>query len=433
MKKRLPAALIVWAAIFLCMTSSHARDYTLGDLYKQALINSEKIKYAEENLFIAKTGKEKAWALLLPRITAYGSYNRFTEQKLSPAGIVIQPKESSSWGVRIDETFSMSARELSALKIAGQSITKSEFDLDTTKVDFFLAVTSAYFDTLKARKGLEIASANVERITQYRDAVEKRVKVGELTRTTLLRAEGELSSARAEFVKATNALHLTRAALVRITGIEDNFRLKETKLPEIDELQLEGMRAMAFDARADVKSVDMQVKIAEEQVKFARGAFWPNIGLFAIYNGADQNSPGPTLNRESILAGVSLSFPFFEGGLRMAELKEAKAKERQARLAMDDFRKSVDIEMKSAYLELKTQKSILKFLEDQLIFAQDNNFAVLRQFENGLATSLDVMDANSLLLSAERNVTEAMYNFQFASLKVKKSMGTLLQLAEMKK
>ena len=68
----------------------------------------------------------------------------------------------------------------------------------------------------------------------------------------------------------------------------------------------------------------------------------------------------------------------------------------------------------------KRRRELLKFLEDQLAFARDNYKAVLRQFENGLAVSLDVMDANSLLLSSEKNVAEALYNYQLAYLKSKK-------------
>jgi outer membrane protein len=151
------------------------------------------------------------------------------------------------------------------------------------------------------------------------------------------------------------------------------------------------------------------------------------VGLFAVYNGSDQNPPTATLNRESVLAGASLNFPFFEGGLRVAELREALAKERQARLAYDDLKKTADIELRGACLDLETQRGALKYLEDQLVFAQDNFNAVLRQYDNGLATSLDVMDANSLLLNSEKNVAEALYAYQLAHLKVRKSSGTLLQ------
>jgi outer membrane protein len=286
---------------------------------------------------------------------------------------------------------------------------------------------------LKATKSLEIASDNVSRLSQYRDSVEKKLKVGELTKTSLLRAESELSGARSDYLKATQALEVYRLVLIRMTGIEENFSLKETSAPVEDNKPLENMRNIAFDSRPDLKSYDMQTKIAQEQVKYARGAFWPYLNLFAIYQGVDQNPAGPTINRESILAGAALNFPFFEGGLRIAELNEAKAKQRQAQLIYDNFKKNVDIEVQSAYLDLQTEKGTIKFLEDQLAFARDNYKAVLRQFENGLAVSLDVMDANSLLLSSEKNLVEALYNYQFAYLRVKRSSGTLLQFVNIEK
>jgi outer membrane protein len=432
MRRIVLGTIVLSLLIFGFIATSNAGEYTLNELYQQALINSEKIKFAQENLYIARVGKDKAWSLLIPKLTAFGTYYHFSEQKVTIAGILIQPNESGTWGVRMDESFSLSARELNALRIAGQNITKSEYDLDATKSDFVLAVASAYYDTLKAKKTLEIAASNMERLTQYRDSVEKRVKVGELTRTALLRAEGELSGARSDYLKATNVLKLARAALIRITGIDDEFRLIETSIPAEEELPLNKLRNTTFEKRSDLKSFDVQIDMADEQIKYAKGAFWPYLNLFAIYNAADQYpasaAPGTqTLNRESILAGVGLTFPFFEGGLRVGELNEAKSRRRQAKLAYDDFKKNVDFELQSAYLDLQTQRGTLKFLEDQLAFAEDNFNAVIRQFDNGLALSLDVMDANSLLLSSERNVAEAVYSYQLAYLRLKRTSGTLVQ------
>jgi outer membrane protein len=440
MKKVWFCLIILFAVALMSTSIGLAQEYALSDLYQQALKNSEKIKYTEENLFIAQMGKNKAWAVLIPKVTAFGTYNRFTEDKYVvsetslPAplptisnNVLIQPEQSGTWGVRADQSFSLSARELNALKIAGQSITKSGYDLDAAKSDFILAVASSYYDVLRAKKALEIAADNVERLTQYRNSAEKRVKVGELTKTALLRADGELSGARADYLRATNFVILTRVALIRITGIEETFRLKDEKMPSSDFDEFENLRETAINSRADLKSYEMQKKIAEQYVKYARGAFWPNLGLYAIYNGADQNPATATLNRESVLAGVSLNFPFFEGGLRVAELREAQAKERQSRLAYEDLKKNIDMELRGAYLDLETQKGMLKFLEDQLVFAQDNYHAVLRQYENDLATSLDVMDANTLLLSSEKNVAEALYGYQLAHLKVRRSSGTLLK------
>jgi outer membrane protein len=75
---------------------------------------------------------------------------------------------------------------------------------------------------------------------------------------------------------------------------------------------------------------------------------------------------------------------------------------------------------------LVTQKGILRFLNDQMVFARDNYRAVARQFEFGLSSSLDVLDANTLLVSAERRVASALYNYRLALLRMKKATGTLL-------
>jgi len=429
--KTLPLYVMILLAAFLMNApAGFAQEYSLRDLYAEAVKNSEKIKYAEENLYIAQMGRMKAWAVLLPRLTAFGAYNRYSESIFTVSGAVLQPNEGGNWGVRADESFSLSIRELDALKISGQLVVKSEFDLENTKSDFILSVATAYYDTLKARKALEIAAANVERLTQYRYFVEKRLKVGEVTRTALLRADGELSGAQSDYLRATNTFQLARAALVRVTGIEENFRLKE-EAPDFSGVDpFERLRQTAFQMRPDLKSSDMQIQVAERQVKYARGAFWPYVGFYAIYNGADQNPAAVNLVRESLLAGVALTFPFFEGGLRVAELKEARAKERQSRLAFDDLKKNVEIELRGAWLDLETQRGTLKFLEDQLVFAHDNYNAVLRQYQNGLATSLDVMDANTLLLSSERNTVEALYGYQLAHLRVRKASGTLLQFIQ---
>jgi len=83
--------------------------------------------------------------------------------------------------------------------------------------------------------------------------------------------------------------------------------------------------------------------------------------------------------------------------------------------------------VEAAYLDLLTQRGILKFLNDRLLFAKDNYRAVERQFEFGLASSIDVIDANTLLLSAERQVSEANYNYQLFQLRLQKAMGIFLQ------
>lgn len=63
----------------------------------------------------------------------------------------------------------------------------------------------------------------------------------------------------------------------------------------------------------------------------------------------------------------------------------------------------------------------------QLTFAEDNYKAVSKQFEFGLANSIDVMDANTLLVTAERQLTDSRYNYKLSDLRLKRATGMLLK------
>ena len=404
-----------------------AEEYTLDDLYRIALARSEIVKVAEENLVISEIGKDKAFSYLLPRLTASGGVTQYSEKKFSDVGSLIQPESGSSWGVQLNETVSLSGRELTALGISRQFVTKSKYDVTAVREDYLLRfVASAYYNVLMARKVLEIADSNLERLGKYREAAEKRLRIGEVTKTALLRAEGELSGAKSDRLQAQNGLELAMAVLARNVGIKDDFTLREGAAAEGDVPAMNVYQERAFAIRADLKSMEVQKQIAADQTKYAEGAFWPTVSASAGYVGFDQYPPTSGLNRESIYGGVALNFLIFDGGLRRAEVSEAKARERQAAFFYEDLKKGIGIEVQTAYLDLVTQKGILQFLDDQLAFARDNYQAVARQFDFGLSNSLDVLDANTLLVSAETKVVSAVYNYRLALLRMKKATGTLL-------
>src|SRR5574340_1199249 len=96
-------------------------------------------------------------------------------------------------------------------------------------------------------------------------------------------------------------------------------------------------------------------------------------------------------NRESIYGGVNLNFPLYEGGARKADVRESEARQRQAELSYADAVKTVRVEVENAYLDYLTQQGVIKFLQDQLVYAEDNYNAVAKQYEFGLANSLDVI------------------------------------------
>lgn len=403
-------------------------EYTLEGFYKLALENSERVKIALEDLYIAERGKDKAVSSLLPKVSAVGSLTKYSSSKAASTGAVLQPENAAYWGLRIDKPFSLSGRELTAFDISKENIAKSGFDLQTAREVCLINTAEAYYNVLRAGKTVEIARANVERLTRHRDAAQVRLKVGEVTKTALLRAQAELSGALSELIKTENSLKFATAVLARITGLAGSFAVKEHTDRE-ETGTLESLKQTAQSERAELKALRLQIKIAADQVKYARGAYWPTLSLEGVYLRKQEDPASVYLNKESLYAGLKLEFPFYEGGLRKAEVSEAKAKARQAELLYVELKQNIDLEVMDAHRALMTQEGILKALEDQLAFAGDNYRAVSKQFEYGLASSIDVMDANTLLVTAEKQLADATSNYHFSVQLLKKATGTLLKTA----
>lgn len=419
---------ILFIAI-LFTSSVYAEEYSLEDLYKIALERSEQIKISEEDLYISERGRDKATAALLPTVSAFSDYTKYNKKIFGSANSLIQPESSISWGVRLNQSLSLGGREFAAFKISKENIEKSRYDLNAVKENYLFTVSSAYYDVLKAKKNLDIARANTERLIKYRDAASTRLRLGEVTKTDLLRAQAELSGSQSELVRAENGLKLAKAVLARLVGLSGDYDIKASdfKKEPLEEFRLSSLIEKAFTERAELKSFNHQKRIAEEQVTFAKGAFWPTLSIQGVYARSDENPATASLIKEDIFGVLSLTFPFFEGGLRKAEVREAEAKQRQAVLAIEDLKKSITVEVENAYLDFMTQKDVLKSLEDQAKFARENYNSVSKQYEFGLAHSIDVTDSNTLLVTAERQFTDAQYNYQLSILKVEKTTGRLLK------
>jgi outer membrane protein len=409
--------------LLLWGSPSTAAEYTLEDLYRIGMQKSEKVRISSENVEIADTGKYKALSALLPKATAFGAYTNYSEDKRGPSGSLIQPDTQSNWGMRIDETLSLSGREFKSYSLSKDNVEKSRFDFRSFQEDFLLTLSLAYFEFLKARKGLEIADSNVERLTKYREAARTRLKAGEITKTTVLRAEGELSGALSDQIKARNYYESSRVYLARIAGIERDFQIREILVDERETPSLDVLKENALKRRPDVKSIETQVQISEKQVDVTRGAYWPSLTVAGVYSGTEQSPETASYNKESVWGAVTLNFPIFEGGLRRAEVRESESRYRQAEFQYRDFVKSVNVEVENTYLDLIAQKGIYKSAQDQLAYAEDNIRAVAKQFEFGLASSLDVIDANNLLISAQKLMADATYNYQFFILRLQRVTG----------
>jgi len=396
--------------------------FSLTDLYKIALQHAEQIKIAEKELLIAEKDEDRAFAVLVPSLTAFGEYKRYDEAKIS------FPESSQACGARLDQRFTLNGRELTGFQIAKDNIEKSRFDLDDARTGYLFNVAAAYYSVLKNQKGLEIAESDVKRLTAYKKAIQLRLDLKDTPKTELYRAEAELSGSETALVAAANRLRYSRITLARLVKLPMGYELElpDQIKSERDYPSTEQLIKTALAKRVDLKSLYMADKISESEIDYYQGAHWPTLSLEGVYTGLDSEPESYYPDEDSLHVGLSLNFPIFEGGLRSAEVSQARARKRQVELRLKDLAKQVRVEVEQTWLELQTAESAMASLEDRLKSAQENYTAVSQRYQHGLADSLDVIDANSLLLQSEEGLLEAKYNYMLSVLNLERAEGIFL-------
>jgi outer membrane protein len=297
-------------------------------------------------------------------------------------------------------------------------------------------VAAGYYTVLAENKGLEIAAANEQRLTKHRDAAKKRLEAGVAIKTVLLRAEAELAGAQSDLIRAGNSLKIAKTRLARRAGLNGDFDIKEpVQGKELDLGLLVGecglavidcLKEAALSERAEIRSMSVQKDTAEDKVKFAKGAYWPSLSVEGVYI-REENEPASTFGLDERIYGVlRLDFPFFEGGLRRAEVGEARARLRQTEYGLSELRRQINVEVENSYLIFITQGAVLNRLRAEVEYALDNFNAVTKQFRHGLADNIDVIDANTLLATSQRELANSEYFYQLAFIRLQRSIGTLL-------
>lgn len=401
------------------------KTLTLEEAYRMAISNHETVKTAAEGVAQAESNVDKATSRLLPSITAGGSYTRYTEKKLSGA-LAIQPDDSSSLDLKISQPLYSGGREWSARRQAKMGMEISRLGLESAKENIILSTANAYFGVLKARKDVEIKDAALKRAIERGKLASASFKAGTVTRTAVLRAEAESSGAEAALTRAVSRLLDVKNNLRRLVGGVEDISVEEPLGHVFNEARVEDLVKMALENRRAYKQSALDEKVAGEGISYAKGNFLPSLSLKGEYSHRDQDPQTAFFVENSTSASVVLTYPIFEGGLRKAELSEARSRLRESELRRLSLKGDIEVEVMEAYNNLVAVRAVIDSYEKQRSFAEEDYKMVFEQYRWGLATTLDVIDADTTFISAQRSLMNARYDFELASLQLKYSTGTLL-------
>lgn len=422
--------------IILLLLGGHARAgqekqiplFTLEKAYETALKNNDQVVISREKLAQEEKDITVATANLYPQISAEAGYTRQKVTDISAGGTSLgsfgNPRDYGTMTLKLDQHIYQFGKVWSARKIAKHYFNSSKFRHIRQVKEILFNVSTRYYEMLLGREAIEIAENALERAEKQMAQAKARFDVGVLTQTDVLRARVQVAESQESLERAKNQYDIALENLALEIGLESlPGPLEEPPEKTFSPAPISDLYQTALTHRQDFRQAEQQLRVAEKRVDFEQADFFPKLSIEGQYIRTDKSELFYG-ERDDWQATLKLSYPLFTGWRTSAEVDQAKSGRKEADAAMSRLKKEIRNQVRSVYLNIQTQKKVIEQLEEQVKAAKRNYQQVNAQFEQGLVTAVDQVDAFTALNEAENRLAQAYYSYQLDQIQLELAMGT---------
>ncbi|MDP3581394.1 MAG: TolC family protein [Ignavibacteria bacterium] len=428
------------AAIILITASLSLAQEKLQLTVEQAietgLQNSKMLHSSLMKVKGAEAKVKEANALRLPSLKLSARYTRLSEVDpfviSTPFGsFPIAPGIFDTWGAQASlfQPLFTGFRLVGNIEMNEQlsNATNEEYNKDRSELVF--NVKSAYWSLFKATQFKKVMDETVDQIKAHVEDAKNLEKAGMMTKNDILKLDVQLSNVMYQQIEAENAVKLTMVALNNTIGISLNTQIAIASTAKLTESNFDEVEKLITDAtqiRPEVKAADARVRASEAGITLAKSSWYPQVSLYGNYYYSKPNQRiMPTQNKFDGTwdAGVNLSVNVWDWMTTAHQTDQAEAQAAQAKDGLGMIKDGITLEVTQNYLNMKQAYKKVNLAELTVRQAEENMRVTSDKFKSGLATSADVIDAETALISAKTNLSASTVDCELAKAKLDKSIG----------
>lgn len=407
-------------------------DMTLEDSVRTALDNNYNIKQQEAEYDSAVWARHQARRSFGPTVNWQSTATKMGGKYYDSANL----SRSFGNGLTLTMPIYTGGQLEGAIKAADLAMNANELGLELCKQQVKAATMSAYYQALQAKNQIKVAQDSVNTLTEHLKNVNAQYTVGTVAKSDVLGTQVQMANAEQNLINANNSYDVAIASLNNVMGLPTDTELNLTDSLDYNvyEIPLEECTAYARSNRPDVLMADYQVAIAEAGVQQAKAGYMPKVSAQASksWAGEDPFGSDETDKRygqnNNWTAGVVLSWDIWDNNVTQSKVNQSKAAVAKAEAAAENTRQSGDLEVRTAYLNLKAAEKSINTTQVAVDKAQEDYKIAQVRYAAGVGTNLDVMDAEEKLAQAQTNYYTALYNYNSSKAALDKAMGIMVDL-----
>jgi outer membrane protein len=450
MKRALGIALLSLSA---ATGAAHAAD--LISVYQDALANDPAIREADATRKATRENRPQAVAALLPQLQGTASYQRGETDQTQPSAqtnpatgqVEVFPRQakfrpdSTSWAINLRQNL-FSWSNWAALRAANSQVAQAEADYAAAEQDLMVRTAQRYFGVLSAQDTVEAQQAALDAFARQLDQANKRFEVGLIAITDVQETKAARDRAAADVIASKRALATAEEQLREVTSQKyeqlsrpgDSMPLKSPD-PASEQQWVD----LSMEQNLALISSRLQSDTARENVRVAFGGHLPEIDLVATKDHAEGRGEAAFGNQQLGLPpfsdfpteandktyGLQVTIPLFSGGATQSRVRQSQytwiaAKERVTRTSRATERAARD-----GYLGVISNMARVEALRQGLESSQTALKATEAGYEVGTRTSVDVLDARRLLVSAQTAYSQSRYDYLLSVIALRNAAGNL--------
>ena len=425
-------------------TGAFAQDTITVSLPKAleiALSESPTIKVANKEIQRVNYSKKERLGGLFPSVSLSGAYQRAIKKQKMFFSFPGMPANPDGIEVGQDNTFTggISASLPIISPTLWATINMSELELElaeesarSSKISLYNQVTKAYYGILLTQDSYNVIKRSYENSNENARIIYNKFKQGTVSEFEWIRADVQARNILTSVVSAENAVNLSKLQLMMLMGIDMNTEIKvEGKLADFESVmysEVLNIDASKLDKNSDLKQFEIQMKQLAQTEKIHKSSLLPTLGASLNYQYMSYANDSNTFNADQYwfptsTLGLQLTIPLFQGGAKHYKSKQLKIQREELDLQQENLKRSLQLQtisqmnnIKNALKKIESNKESLRQAEKGLSISQ-------KMYEVGMATFLDLNNADLSYRNAGLAYNQSIYDYLSAKTDLEKILG----------
>src|SRR5580658_327539 len=404
---------------------------TLSEAINQAVRYNLGAIESDENTRAARGQRLLALSSLLPQVSAGVNENvaqvSFTALGLGAIKIpgipaVAGPFSYSTASASLSQTL-FSYESIQRFRAARTAEQAAQLSYKDTLDVITLTVGNAYLQVIEAHSRIEAEEAQVQNAKALYDQAVDDFQAGTSPKIDVTRTAVQLHTEEYNLSVARNNFEIAKLTLGRAIGLPlgQAFEIVD-QLPyaEINPPTVEDALKMAYNVRNDFRSALNSARSAAQTLSAAKGERYPVVAV----NG-DYGDQGATFSQSHGIFGfqAGINVPLFTGGRIKGDITQAEATVRQRKAEAENIRGQIDYDVRTAFLNLNAAKEQVDVAHQNVDLANDNVARSKERFAAGVTDSVEVVQSEQSLASANDQYITSLYSHNLAKLALARALG----------